>query len=194
MTELDDKIESALGADSYTEEALNASRISSSSREYNNIHFVVHPGWAAANYDEKWEEERRMDIFLQKFYPDYVNDLGNDLDSASGRGEPIHVIYDSGGKSHAETLIDSITAEKPEVLGYTKSIKQSGSIPKHNLPDIEESLEPLTEDGEAVVHGEIRGRCDRLFKDELEDIDTDLNIRKGTTFPPTPTRNYFFRD
>ena len=161
-----------------------------SGEDYETVHFLVHPGWAPRNMDVDWEEPERKQLFLQEFYSDYISELDN-LTEELGEDEACHVIYDEGGRSHAETILDQLSDYEPEA--YTQSRDDSGEISEENFPQIRETLAKLEEDGEAVIHGEIRGRCDDLFREQLEEEIPEELINTGETFPPEPTWHYAFQ-
>lgn len=160
-----------------------------SEESYENVHFLVHPGWAPRNMEVEWEEPERKQIFLQEFYQDYINDLDSFMGEL-GEEDTVHVIYDQGGKSHAQTILEQLSGPKPEK--YTQSKDYSGTVGEKNFPEVQETLEKLEKHGEAVIHGEIRGRCDDMFRKQLEKEISDERIRTGETFPPKPTWNYVF--
>ena len=157
---------------------------------YDSLHFLVHPGWTAKNYEKDWEEEDRKDLFLQKFYSDYMNGL-EDLLEDTGPREPVHIIYSEGGKSHAQTIIEQLGGA--EVEGYTQSKPDSGEVPDDNFEDVLETVQRMHPDGEITVHGEIKGRCASVFQRQLEENTIpDIEINEGVTFPPKPSWNYVF--
>ena len=160
-----------------------------SGESYETVHFLVHPGWAPRNMEIDWEKPERKQIFLQEFYQDYIRDLQN-LTQELGEDEALHVIYDEGGKTHAETILDQLSEYEPEA--YTQSKDYSGTISEGKFGEIQDTLEKLDENGEIMVHGEIRGRCDELFIRQLEQEIPEEKISTGETFPPKPTWNYAF--
>lgn len=187
---LDDKLDSVF-QDSPTgyqsETAVNAGRFAGEA-SYEKIHFVVHPGWAAKNYGKDWENHERKDIFLQEFYSEYMDELG---DVMRAEDEAVHVIYSEGGKSHAETIIEQLGGE---AIQYTESFEDSGKIPDPDLQEVIETVEELSPSGGITVHGEINGRCHSVFQEQLdENTEPDTDINEGVTFPPKATWNYAFQ-
>lgn len=157
---------------------------------YDHLHFVVHPGWTAKNYEKEWEDEDRKDLFLQKFYSDYMQELGQVFQETDPR-EPVHVIYSEGGKSHAQTIIEQLGGA--EVEGFTQSKEDAGEIHDSSLENILEAVDSTHPDGEITVHGEIKGRCASVFQRQLEENTMpDIEINEGVTFPPEPSWNYVF--
>lgn len=186
--DLDDKLDSVF-QDSPTgyqsEAAVNAERLAGEA-SYENVHFVVHPGWTAKNYGTDWEDDDRKDIFLQEFYSDYMNRLGDVM-----QDESVHVIYSEGGKSHAETIMDQLDGEP---IQYTESFQHSGKIPEPDFQEVIDTVEDLRPSGEIKIHGEIAGRCHDLFQEQLEEnTRPEIEINAGVTFPPKPTWNYVFQ-
>lgn len=190
--DLDDKLDTVFqdSTSGYEFEAsVNAGKYSGEA-SYEKVHFVVHPGWAAKNYARDWEDDERKDIFLQEFYSDYMNELGDVLDS-SGGDEAFHVVYSEGGKSHAETIIEQLGGEAEE---YTESFEDSGKIPDPNLQEVIDTVEELRPSGEIKIHGELSGRCHDVFHEQLqENTRPEVEINEGVTFPPKPTWNYAFQ-
>ena len=148
------------------------------------------------NYGKDWEDDERKDIFLQEFYSDYMEELG---DAVRDVDEAVHVIYSEGGKSHAETIIEQLGGE---ALRYTESFEDSGKIPEPNFQEVIETVEELKPSGEIKIHGEIAGRCHDVFQEQLEEKiqeqfqenkRPEVNIDEGVTFPPKPTWNYAFQ-
>jgi|GEM_PF-2648555 len=171
------------------ESAVNAGKYNGDF-EYDSVDFVVHPGWTAKNYEKDWEDVDRKDIFLQKFYPEYVQSLGEVFEQSSPT-EPVYVIHSEGGRSHAQTMIDQLGGV--EVVDYTVSKDDSGELTEASVDEVLQTLQKMHPDGEVKVHGEIEGRCRSVFQEELEENTIpDMEIEKGVSFPPEPTWNYVF--
>lgn len=189
---LDERLESSFddAVTGYEFEAINDSGKYSGEASYDDLHFVVHPGWTAKNYELDWEEEDRKDLFLQKFYSDYIHQLGEVFDETGPR-EPVHIIYSEGGKSHAQTIIEQLGGA--EIEGFTQSKEDSGEVPEDNFENVLQSVDRMHPDGEITVHGEINGRCSSVFQRQLEENTIpDIEVNEGVTFPPEPSWNYVF--
>lgn len=158
--------------------------------EYESMDFVVHPGWTAKNYELDWEEQDRKEPFIQKFYQDYMNSLGEVFQQSSSE-RPVFLVYSEGGRSHAETIIDQFGGA--EIAGSIQTLEHSGQVPESSFEEVEEEILKTDPDGEIKVHGEIDGRCRSVFQEQLEDNTMpDLEVEKGVSFPPEPTWNYVF--
>lgn len=168
----------------------NASKYSQETL-YEEVNFIVHPGWTAKNHHKDWEDEDRKEIFLQEFYSEYMEELG-EIVQESGPEKPLHIIYSKGGKSHARTIVEQFGGA--EVIKYTESLEDSGEVPESNFYEVLETLEKTHPDAKINVHGEIQGRCRSVFQEQLnENTMEDAEIRAGVTFPPKPTWNYAFK-
>ncbi|WP_414837567.1 hypothetical protein ACK3SF_04825 [Candidatus Nanosalina sp. VS9-1] len=189
--DLDERMDQVFpeGGSSYEfEAAVNAGKVAGEAC-YETVHFLVHPGWAAKNYDKDWEDDDRKDLFMQDFYRQYMAELRDVLEQTSDE-EPVHVIYSEDGRSHAETIVEQFNGE---AAGYTESLLDSGEVQDVNFQEIRETVEKLSATGEIKVHGEIAGRCHSVFQNQLdEETDPTTEIQEGVTFPPEPTWNYVF--
>lgn len=197
MEELESRIDDALGQNVSNATCVNPQTLASTGErqkayqqgEYEQAHFVIHPGygpskfgaWEAKDYDEKQ--------LLQDYWQDYIHSLGDILDEALRQDNKIHVIHDKGRKNYNQKLLDAVTEE--ELDGeYTRSIDGSGRLKEGNLGEVVRTLNNLEENGSAVVHGEIYGRCPDYFIDQIENQTTIRNVRDdletlpGEQFPP----------
>lgn len=121
-------------------------------------------------------------------------ELGETLDESIRKEEPVHVFYDSGSKSHTETLLEKITEEVLEVEAYTRIEEDDHYIPERYQNQVQTTLKQLPKKGEMVVHGEIMGRCVFNIGTDLPEIrEGDYSseaVNYGTTFPQRPTWEY----
>lgn len=154
---------------------------------YATKHFIVHPGYAE-NHDG-WHANK---FIMMKKYPAHLEDLSLEIGQALRNDEPLYILYGEGELEATEEFLEEnrLLPSLDHVTDALETTVEDGKMVVSRPEKLESIVESAEGHLEAVVHGELDGRCRTDFKDGIEALsdqkDGELRVVDGEVFPYKP--------